>query len=218
MLNLTFRPNIFEKRIAFFKDNAYLCIVKRNNITNNQPPPARGIQAGKNKMKNFKKIAEENNLSVVELCNGKEALIHFESFEQAESIANAYGLDTVHLKKRDGESWKVYSYMPLGPIEVSAFELGDDFEEWTSVEDFFENEIRAFLPDSLHDGEYDFKTFVEKTEEWKEIYDNLLKLKEGEIVLTYENRYLDTVKKEATYFEDYFNSRYEAIGVIAMDD
>lgn len=169
-------------------------------------------------MKNFKKIAEENNLSVVELSNGKEALIHFESFEQAESIANAYGLDTVHLKKKDGESWKVYSYMPLGPIEVSAFELGDDFEEWTSVEDFFENEIRAFLPDSLHDGEYDFKTFVEKTEEWKEIYDNLLKLKEGEIVLTYENRYLDTVKKEATYFEDYFNSRHEAIGVIAMDD
>lgn len=169
-------------------------------------------------MKNFKKIAEENNLSVVELSNGKEALINFESFEQAEKIADAYGLDTVHLKKKAGESWKIYSYMPLGPIEVSAFELGDDFEEWTSVEDFFENEIRAFLPDSLHDGEYDFKTFVEKTEEWKEIYDNLLKLKEGEIVLTYENRYLDTVKKEATYFEDYFNSRYEAIGVIAMDD
>lgn len=169
-------------------------------------------------MKNFKKIAEENNLSVVELSNGKEALIHFESFEQAENIANAYGLDTVHLKKKAGESWKVYSYMPLGPIEVSAFELGDDFEEWTSVEDFFENEIRAFLPDSLHDGEYDFKTFVEKTEEWKEIYDNLLKLKEGEIVLTYENRYLDTVKKETAFFENYFNSRYEAIGVIAMDD
>ena len=169
-------------------------------------------------MKNFKKIAEENNLSVVELGNGKEALIHFESFEQAEKIANAYGLDTVHLKQKAGESWKVYSYMPLGPIEVSAFELGDDFEEWASVEDFFENEIRAFLPDSLQEGDYDFKTFIEKTEEWKEIYHNLLKLKEGEIVLTYENRYLDTVKKEATYFEDYFNSRYEAIGVTAMDD
>lgn len=169
-------------------------------------------------MKNLKKIAEENNLSVVELSNGKEALIHFESFEQAEKIANAHGLDTVRLQKKAGESWRIYSYMPLGPIEVSAFELGDDFGEWTSVEDFFENEIRAYLPDSLHDGEYDFKTFVEKTEEWKEIYSNLEKLKEGEIVLTYTGRYLDTVKKEATFFEDYFNSRYEAIGVAEMSD
>ena len=216
MLNLTFRPNIFEKRLSFFKNNAYLCIVQLKQ----QPIKIGGHPGknGKNKMKNFKKIAEENNLSVVELSNGKEALIHFESFEQAEKIADAYGLDTVYLKKKDGESWKIYSYMPLGPIEVSALELGDDFEEWSSVEDFFENEIRAYLPDSLNNGDYDFEEFIKKTEDWKEIYHNLLKLKEGEIVLTYENRYLDTVKKEATYFEDYFNSRYEAIGVTAMDD
>ena len=57
MLNLTFRPNIFEKRLAFFKSYAYLCIVKRNNITNNQPPPASGIQAGKKLCLQFITIA-----------------------------------------------------------------------------------------------------------------------------------------------------------------
>ena len=84
----------------------------------------------------FYTIAEIENLQVIETTsamNGypqslQKALIGFDSFEDAERIANEYGLRIELFTKRDG--WQLYyrtNNRAYSAIEVSAEEYGDDY-------------------------------------------------------------------------------------------
>lgn len=88
----------------------------------------------------FYTIAEIENLQVIETTsamNGypqsiKKALIGFESFEQAERVAEEYGLSIEYFTKRDG--WQLYyrtNDRAYSAIEVSADEYGDDYRAFT---------------------------------------------------------------------------------------
>jgi hypothetical protein len=166
----------------------------------------------------FYTIAEIENLQVIETTsamNGypqsiKKALIGFESFEQAERVAEEYGLSIEYFTKRDG--WQLYyrtNDRAYSAIEVSADEYGDDYRAFTSsdYEGFYENEVKGMV------GEFDsFEEVDEFLDAKKKIYEAIENLEDDEMVLTLNDKYYDTVKQYTMCH--YYDTKTTVIGLI----
>lgn len=166
----------------------------------------------------FYTIAEIENLQVVETTsamNGypqslQKALIGFDSFEDAERIANEYGLRIELFTKRDG--WQLYyrtNNRAYSAIEVSAEEYGADYRSFTAsdYEDFYENEVKGMI------GELDnFESAESYLKSQKEIYEAIGNLEDDEMVLTCQDKYFDTVKQYTMCH--YYDTKTTVIGLI----
>ena len=166
----------------------------------------------------FYTIAEIENLQVVETTsamNGypqslQKALIGFDSFEDAERIANEYGLRIELFTKRDG--WQLYyrtNNRAYSAIEVSAEEYGDDYRSFTAsdYEGFYENEVQGMI------GEFDdFDSVEDFLEKKTKIYDAIEDLEDDEMVLTCQGEYYDTVKRYTMCHS--FDTKTTVIGLI----
>lgn len=167
---------------------------------------------------NIYDIAEIEKLKVIETTsesngypsNIKKALIGFDSYEQAESISEKYGLSIEYFTKRDG--WQLYyrtNDRAYSAIEVFADEYGDDYRGFTSsdYEGFYDNEVKGMVEE--------FNSF-EGIEEFlntkKKIYEAIEELEDDEIVLTCQGEYYDTVKKYTMCH--YYDTKTTVIGVI----
>lgn len=141
----------------------------------------------------------------------KYALIGFETFEEAQEIANKYPeirITTFH--KRDGwQLWERNNNTTYQSFLTSASDFGSDYNQFTSEDavDYFENEVKPFLED--FENFEDLKKFLEEREE---VLDKIQLLGDNELVITYQGRYYDTIEKESMSF--YHDTHHYAIGII----
>lgn len=164
------------------------------------------------------KIAEKYNLEIIETTNQSNgypsnlqyAIIGFETFKQAEEIAEKYNLEISTFEKRDG--WNLWYRTGANMYKAftnSCEDYGDNYSEVRKMdeEDFIENEVKWFLEDNLKSFEQIESFLSAKKEIWKEVD----MMEDDEIVITYEGNYFETIKKESMYF--YHDTKHIVIGV-----
>ena len=165
----------------------------------------------------IEEIAYENGLDLIETtseANGypsnlKHAIIGFESFEEAQALADKYDLSIERFQKRDG--WSLW--YSSGNTAYEAYEMTDETFGGNAmiyykqdIENFKENEIDAFVDDYEDEEREDF--IAEKME----ILDRLRSMEEDEAVLTDEGRFVNVIKQRTMiYYEDVYTY---AIGLI----
>ena len=162
-------------------------------------------------------IAYENGLDLIQTTsesngypsNIKPAIIGFESFAEAQEIADKYDLSIEHFQKRDG--WSLW--FRNGNTADEAYEMTDETFGANAmvyykqdIEHFQENEIDAFIEDYDEDDREDF--IAEKME----ILEHLRSMEDDEAVLTDEGRFVEVIKQRTmSYYEDVYTN---ALGLI----
>ncbi len=166
-------------------------------------------------------LAEQLGLdivSVTESSNGypqnvQLALIGFDTFEQAEDVANANGLTIVSLYRRDG--WNLWAEQGAawGPIKLGAEDYGCDYMSFDSSWD------EDDLADDLHraiDGIEDLDGIFAVVDFYKKLKEELDDVSEDEQVIArmYDADTIKVIKKEVMSWHDDANSSTIAIAVI----
>lgn len=174
-------------------------------------------------MKNLREIAEIEGLEYFETTsqmNGypshiKGALKGFDDFEQAKEIAEKYDLSIECFTKKDGwQLWCRSGDWRHEPFKNSADDYGDNYMSYSSGTDekeFYKDEVKPFLND--------FETFEELEKfikDRKEIYEEIERADDDEIVITNYGSYYETIKKESMYF--YHDTNHYVIGLIDRND
>lgn len=171
--------------------------------------------------RNLAEIASENGLQLIETTTNstgypeslQKAIIGFDTFEQAEELAEENGLSIEFFQKRDGwDLWYRTGSTAYEPFRRSVEDFGDDYSKFSKedLEDFYENEVQPFV--SEFDSFDDLRSFLEQNEKIK---DEIEDAEDDEIVITYCGEYYDTIK-ERTMAYNYDTHSY-AIGLIDRD-
>lgn len=168
----------------------------------------------------FLNLANEFNLiETTSESNGyprnlRKAIIGFESFEQAEELAEKHGLSIEMFEKRDG--WDLWARRDLifRPFDMTSIyvEEGYDFYKKISFEDFYERED---VHGQLKECE-DFDEMQARLESFKELFEEIETLKEGEILIK-DNNGNTFVSKEYAMQYSYDTHNY-AIGLIDYNE
>jgi hypothetical protein len=166
----------------------------------------------------FSKIAEKEGLDIIETTSGSngypsnlgKALIGFESFEKVEELAIKYNLEIAQFNKKDG--WHFWFRAGSGvyePFNNSAADYGDNYDEFQKMEEseFIEKEVKFFFDDDRESFE-EIEAFLKQK---KEIWQEIEKMNDGEIVITYEGRYYETIQKQSMAF--YYDTKHTVIGL-----
>ena len=138
-------------------------------------------------------------------------IIGFNNFKQAEEIAEKFGLEiTTFEKKDDWQLWFRNGGRPYNAFKNSSEDFGDNYQEIGKMdeEDFIENEVMFFFEDSKESFDQ-IESFLKQK---KEIWEEVEKMDDDEIVITHEGIYSETIKKESMYF--YHDTKHIAIGLI----
>jgi hypothetical protein len=173
-------------------------------------------------MKDLKEIAEVNNLQYITTSNQangypsdlRGALIGFDSFTQAEELAAKFDLEIASFYKKDG--WNLW-YRDGGRLyeafKNSSEDYGDNYNEFHkgTEENFIEHELKPFFDNE--ELTFDSIEAILKTK--KEIWEEIDKMDDDEIVITNEGRYYETIKKESMYF--YHDTKHYVIGLQNKD-
>src|SRR5690606_19492966 len=163
-------------------------------------------------------IAEANGLDYIETTserngypsNIKSAIIGFDSFEQAQELANTYGLSIESFEKRDGWAlWYRTGNSMYEEFTNSVEDYGDNYMEYAPMEreEFYEQEIKEILSD--FDSWEDLSDFLSRMES---IWEEIEKLEDNEVVIAHEGRYYDTISTKSMSF--YHDTKHYAIGLI----
>lgn len=163
-------------------------------------------------------IAEENGLELIDTTsarNGypqdlKNAIIGFDSFEQAEKLAKENGMSIEAFKKRDGWDLWYRTGCKMGtPFLRTADDFGDDYRGYSKddLEDFYLNEVQPMVSDF---EDFDsLRCFLDKMQE---IYHAIEDADDDELVITYEGHYYETIKKAVMEYT--LDTHHYAIGLI----
>lgn len=166
-------------------------------------------------------LAEQLGLDIVSVTsalngypqNVQLALIGFDSFDQAEDVANANGLTIVSLYKRDG--WKLWAEQgaACGPIKLSAEDYGCDYMSYDSSwdEDDLADDLRGAI-DGIEELD-DIFTIVDFYKKLKEELDDISE-DEQVIARMYDADTIEIIKKETMSWHDDANSLTTAIALI----
>ncbi|MGL5713279.1 MAG: hypothetical protein ACRCX2_09690 [Paraclostridium sp.] len=167
----------------------------------------------------LQKIAERHGLEIIETTdrsngypsNLKGAIIGFESFKQAEEIAEKYNLEITSFHKKDG--WNFYYRTGANMYKAftnSCEDYGDNYSEVEKMgeEDFIDREVLHFFSGNVIESFEQIESFLSSK---KEIWEEVNKMEDDEIVITHEGNYYETIKKESMYF--YHDTKYIVIGV-----
>lgn len=166
-------------------------------------------------------IADENNLTYIETTSGsngypeniKPAIIGFKTFEEAEEIANQYGLEIQSFTKKDG--WSLWSRTNNNAYEAMTIsadaDFGDNYSEFESMteDDFIEQEIEPILKDTEFGTIEDIEEFIKSR---KNLFEEIENLEDGQIVISYYGAYYETIDKKCMYFSH--DTNHYAIGLI----
>ena len=167
-------------------------------------------------MIDIESIAYEHGLDVIETTssingypqNIKRAIIGFDTFEQAEELADIYGLRIEIFSKRDG--WQLWFRFgrACGPFERSCEEYGDDYRQYSKddFERFYEREVQPNV-----DSFDDFASLREYLDKMEEIRDKIEDADDDELVLASCYGYYDTIKKATMSY--CYDTRHMAIGL-----
>lgn len=168
-------------------------------------------------MKTLKDVANiaGKHVSVIQLSNGEQALEGFKTFDEAQSIAEEYGFEIEMFTKRDGDKWWKREYITMyEDFEISAAAYGNDVLEYTREDaaTFYENEIEPLLSELMDESDVTAEDIFKYIESCKRLYDEIVNLKDGEIVIAQEGCYPITVDKHTMYFSE--DGKSKVIGLI----
>lgn len=166
-------------------------------------------------------LAEQLGLDIVSVTSASNgypqnvqlALIGFDTFEQAEDVANANGLTIVSLYKRDG--WNLWAEQGAAwrAIKLSAEDYGNDYMTFDSSWD--EDDITADLRGAI-DGIEELDDIFTIVDFYKKIKEELDDISEDEQVIArmYDADSIEVIKKEVMSWHDDANSSTIVIAVI----
>lgn len=173
-------------------------------------------------METLREIAEANNLQIIETTperNGypsklRDAIIGFDSFKEAQELADKHGLSIEVFETKDGWSlWYRSGYTKYEAFNISAETFGDNYHAFSNdidEDEFIEIEIIPLIEDIS-----DFTKLQELIDTKKEIYDAIENAEDDELVITLYGNLLATVKQQTMYF--YHDTRHNVIGLINRD-
>lgn len=140
-------------------------------------------------------FAYANELQVVNTEDGK-ALIGFESWEQAEQIADQLGQDIIHISRRDGHhQWTHKGWMSEPFDMINDVHWADDYSIYTSAEQVAE--LIAELEEYDEDEE--------RIEELKQLHAELESMPEDDIAIVLDNRVTEYCHcKQMSYHYDVY--------------
>jgi len=146
--------------------------------------------------------------------NLRKAIIGFETFEQAKELAEKHNLSVEMFERRDGwDLWARRGHI-LNAFDMASIyiEEGYDFYKNISFEDFCEREDVLGTLKACADF-YEMSAWLES---YKNIFEEIEDLKEGEILI--KDNYSNTfVSKEYTMAYSYDSHQY-AIGLIDYNE
>ena len=168
-------------------------------------------------------IAEDNGLTYIETTSGnngypqaiKSAIIGFDTFEEAEKLAEEHNLSIEFFTKKDG--WPLWCRTGNNAHEAmknSSDDYGDNYSQFDKMteEEFLINEVLPVIKDieMTDNNNFDFlETFIKQQ---KELFNKIDELEENEIVITCQCDYYDTIKENSMYF--YHDTKHTTIGLI----
>lgn len=164
-------------------------------------------------------LAEREGLHFVETTsesngyprNLKDALVGFDTFEQAEALAKEHGLDIMLLHKRDGwQLWhrKANAYEPM---TITSADYGDDYSDLQcmSEEDFYDEEVAPML--DAFSTLAELKAFIESKEE---IWDEMSTMDETELMILHDGKYYEKIEKNPMSWS--FDTHNYEIGLVML--
>ncbi|TXD47321.1 hypothetical protein [Polaribacter sp. IC073] len=170
-------------------------------------------------MKDLRELANENNLKVSEITTGSNGypsglyncimVDDFNSFKEVEEFATTHNLEIIQIHQRDGWSlWENKGSM-YKSFENSSEDYGDDYAEFPKMDEaeFIENEVTPLLEDT---ASFDAISLI--LEAKKEIWEEIEEMEEGEVVISYQGNYSETIKKHSLSF--YHDTHSYAIALI----
>ena len=171
-------------------------------------------------MENLREIAEIENLEYFETtsqmngtpANLNGALKGFNSFEQAQKIAEKYRLNIESFEKSDGwQLWYRTGNNMYEPFLNTSNDYGDNYSEFAgnsiTASEFFESEVKPEL-ENFNNFD-DLKKFIKEREE---LFSKIENAGENEIVITNYGTYYETIEKHSMYF--YHDTHHYVIGLI----
>ena len=131
--------------------------------------------------------------------NLQNALVGFESWDEAQEIANEYDLQLIWLKRREGQQLWTRDNQAIEPLYITSNLFGDDYNFYTDVSYFRDDVAEEVyqLGDDLTSEH--LKEFAEILEE---VEDAFAILGEDEVVVTYCGRFYRTQKIHPIEFDD----------------
>jgi len=170
-------------------------------------------------MKDLRDIAEEYSLTYIETTsapngypqNIKGAIVGFENFEKAKELSDKYNLSIYSFHKKDGWSLWYRENEVYKPYNNSSEFYGDNYSDLCqmSEEDFFEDEVKHQLQECNSIDELE-NLLVVKKELWEEVE----KLDDDELVITFLGNYYETVKMES--MDWYYDTNNYIIGLVKI--
>lgn len=166
-------------------------------------------------------ISEENDLEYIETTSARNgypqsiqgAVIGFDTFEEAKNFASENDLEIQFFEKKDGWNlWYRNGNTAYEEMTISSNDYGDDYSEiyssqFNDEEDFIEEEVNEQMSELL--SFEDIESFLnDKKDLWEEIE----KMEEDEIIITCCGDFYETLKKERMRFSHC--TRTTAIGCI----
>lgn len=145
--------------------------------------------------------------------NLQHAYIGFESFAQAQEIANEFNLQLIWLTARDGQQLWTRSDLAYRTLEITSDLFGDDYDFVSDMDDFREHiseDISQIGDELTSEMLLDFAKILKEMEEEA---DNL---EDDEVLVTYCGRYYRTQKLHPIEFS--YDGRKTVLGAIDLDE
>lgn len=166
-------------------------------------------------------ISEENDLEYIETTSARNgypqsiqgAVIGFETFEEAKNFASENDLGIQFFEKRDGWNlWYRNGNTAYEEMTISSNDYGDDYNEIYkgefNVEEYFiDCEVNEQMSELLS-----FEDLGRFLNEKKDLWEEIEKMEEDEMIITCCGVLYETLKKETMRFSH--DTRTTAIGCI----
>ena len=144
----------------------------------------------------------------------QRAIIGFDTFEDAEELADVYGLSIEIFTKYDGWNlWYRTGDHAWAPFERLGEEYGDEYRQYSKddLDGFYEREVQPNV--GAFDDFASLRTYLDSMEE---IRDRIEDADDNEIVLASFGGYYDTIKK--TTMSYCYDTHHFAIGLIDREN
>ena len=169
-------------------------------------------------MTNLTTLAKQENLELISTTdsqngyphNEMQAVIGFDSFEQAEELAEKNNLSVEIFTKRNGNDfWFRTGYKAYEAFERESADYGAGCDTYTKedAEKYYANEIEGML--SEFEDLDELSAFVDSH---KAIYTAIKNLKDNELLVVCDGEVCDTVQQTTMSYSN--DSRMYAIGLI----
>ena len=163
-------------------------------------------------------IAERYGLEVIETTTDKNgypkdlqnALVGFDTFEDAQDVAEEYGLRITTFVRKDGhEFYYRNNNTTYEPLHIRAEDYGDDYKVFDKNhhKNYYKNEVRPYLSD--FDNIDDLFDFVN---EQMNIITELENIGNDELVIVRDGEYYETIERNTMCWEH--DDEIVIIGVI----